>query len=78
MGSAGLLHPIMPFVTEQVWQGLNSLAPVRGLPEPTTAAESVCIAAWPRPMGWSDEAARQTVDHWYRGDQGDSQHEGRA
>ena len=33
-GLCRLLHPIMPFVTEQVWQGLNSLAPVRGLPEP--------------------------------------------
>ncbi len=26
-GLARLLHPIMPFVTEQVWQGLNNLAP---------------------------------------------------
>ena len=26
-GLCRLLHPIMPFVTEQVWQGLNSLAP---------------------------------------------------
>ena len=33
-GLCRLLHPIMPFVTEQVWQGLNGLAPVRGLPEP--------------------------------------------
>ena len=63
-GLCRLLHPIMPFVTEQVWQGLKSLAPVRGLPEPTTAAESVCIAAWPSPLGWSDETARQTVDQW--------------
>jgi valyl-tRNA synthetase len=63
-GLSRLLHPIMPFVTEQVWQSLNSLAPVRGLSEPTIAAESVCIAAWPRPIGWSDEAARQTVDYW--------------
>ena len=46
-GLCRLLHPIMPFVTEQVWQGLNSLAPVRGLPEPRAAEESVCIAAWP-------------------------------
>ena len=63
-GLCRLLHPIMPFVTEQVWQGLNSLAPVRGLPEPKAAVESVCIAAWPSPLGWSDETARQTVDQW--------------
>jgi valyl-tRNA synthetase len=49
-GLCRLLHPIMPFVTEQVWQALNGVAPRR--PDPTTlriepAAESVCIAAWP-------------------------------
>ena len=63
-GLCRLLHPIMPFVTEQVWQGLNSLAPVRGLPEPKAALESVCVAAWPSPLGWSDLTARQTVDQW--------------
>ncbi len=59
-----LLHPIMPFVTEQVWQGLASLAPVRGLPAPRIAEESVCVAAWPNPLGWSDATARQTVEQW--------------
>jgi valyl-tRNA synthetase len=54
----------MPFVTEQVWQGLNALAPQRGLPEPERAAEGVCIAAWPRRLGWRDETARQTVAVW--------------
>ncbi len=63
-GLCRLLHPIMPFVTEQVWQGLNSLAPMRGLPEPKAAQESVCVAAWPSPLGWSDLTARQTVDQW--------------
>jgi valyl-tRNA synthetase len=51
-------------VTEQVWQSLNILAPMRGLTEPAPAVESVCIAAWPRPTGWSDPAARQTVEYW--------------
>jgi valyl-tRNA synthetase len=41
-----LLHPIMPFVTEQIWQALNQVAPRRGL-VPRDAEESVCIAAWP-------------------------------
>jgi len=59
-----LLHPIMPFVTEQVWQGLNGLAPVRGLPEPNDAMESVCVAAWPRPLGCPDETARGIVELW--------------
>ena len=63
-GLCRLLHPIMPFVTEQVWQGLNDLAPVRGFLEPKAADESVCIAPWPTPLGWPDETARQTVDQW--------------
>jgi valyl-tRNA synthetase len=63
-GICRLLHPIMPFVTEQVWQGLAELAPARGLPGPIAAPESVCIAEWPRPVGFSDEAARTTVELW--------------
>jgi valyl-tRNA synthetase len=63
-GLCRLLHPIMPFVTEQVWQSLNALAPLRGLPRPVAPSESVCIAAWPASIGWSDPAAKRTVDQW--------------
>ncbi|QDV34338.1 valine--tRNA ligase [Tautonia plasticadhaerens] len=62
-----LLHPIIPFVTEQVWQALNQVAPRRKDPvalaaEP--AAESVCVAPWPTfpdSWGWpqSDEWVAQ-------------------
>lgn len=43
-----LLHPMIPFLTEHVWQLLAGVAPERGLPEPTRAAESIMIAPWPR------------------------------
>jgi valyl-tRNA synthetase len=43
-----LLHPMVPFVTEEVWQHLGKLAPVRGLEELTPAAESIMIAPWPK------------------------------
>ncbi len=49
-GLCRLLHPIMPFVTEQVWQALNQVAPRRLNPASLTwenATESVCIAPWP-------------------------------
>ena len=42
-----LLHPIIPFITEEVWQRLAELAPERGL-EPTKATESVMVASWPK------------------------------
>jgi valyl-tRNA synthetase len=42
-----LLHPIVPFVTEEVWQQLAKYAPVRGLDDPQPAAESIMIADWP-------------------------------
>jgi valyl-tRNA synthetase len=44
-----LLHPMMPFLTEEVWQLLGQVAPKRGLDDPQEAGESVMIAAWPRP-----------------------------
>jgi valyl-tRNA synthetase len=48
-----LLHPVMPFVTESIWQALNEAAFERGLPHPEPAAESVMIAAWPNiPNNW--------------------------
>jgi valyl-tRNA synthetase len=42
-----LLHPMMPFLTEEVWQLLHAAVPERGLPFPAAAADSVCIAQWP-------------------------------
>ncbi|HTN76240.1 MAG TPA: valine--tRNA ligase, partial [Pirellulaceae bacterium] len=42
-----LLHPMMPFITEEVWQLLSKVAPQRGLTKPETASESIMIAAWP-------------------------------
>ncbi len=42
-----LLHPVAPFVTEEVWQRLAAIAPVRGLDDPRPAAESIMIAPWP-------------------------------
>lgn len=43
-----LLHPMVPFITEEVWQRLAELAPVRGL-DPQQAKETVMLAPWPQP-----------------------------
>jgi valyl-tRNA synthetase len=42
-----LLHPMIPFITEEVWQLLGRAAPERGLPAPAAASRSVMIADWP-------------------------------
>jgi valyl-tRNA synthetase len=43
-----MVHPIMPFVAESLWQALGEVAPERGLPAPERAAESVVVASWPK------------------------------
>jgi valyl-tRNA synthetase len=42
-----LLHPAMPFLSEEIWQRLAGAAPARGLESPVVPAESVMIAPWP-------------------------------
>ncbi|WP_428308580.1 valine--tRNA ligase [Lacipirellula sp.] len=46
-----LLHPMIPFLTEEVWQLFGQVVEDRGLEAPGSqgrkASESVCIADWP-------------------------------
>ncbi len=42
-----LLHPIIPFITEEIWSHLGKLAPARGLTEPKEAEPSLIAAQWP-------------------------------
>ncbi len=64
-GLCRLLHPIVPFLTESIWQALGRVAPVRGLPEPRAAVESVCVAPWPTfPDTWIDPEAEAVVAQW--------------
>ncbi|HMC88248.1 MAG TPA: class I tRNA ligase family protein, partial [Gemmataceae bacterium] len=57
-----LVHPIMPFVAESIWQALADAAFERGLPNPDPASESVTIAPWPRlPEQWQDPAMEQRI-----------------
>jgi valyl-tRNA synthetase len=54
-GILRLVHPVMPFVAESLWQALNEAAAERGLPTPRRAEESVVIARWPTyPSEWID------------------------
>ncbi|MGI9427276.1 MAG: class I tRNA ligase family protein, partial [Bythopirellula sp.] len=44
-----LLHPMIPFLTEEVWQLLGTVAPERGL-APSATTQSICIAPWPESL----------------------------
>ncbi len=51
-----LLHPIIPFLTEEVWQLLGEVAPQRGLDTPAKSTASIMIAPWPT----TDDRRRDT------------------
>ena len=42
-----LLHPMIPFLTEDVWHRLAEVAPSRGVDDIATAGESIMVAPWP-------------------------------
>jgi valyl-tRNA synthetase len=57
-----LVHPVMPFVAESIWQALGEAAFERGLPAPEPSAESVVIALWPSlPPSWADAAMEKRI-----------------
>ena len=57
-----LVHPVMPFVAESIWQALNESAFERGLPAPEPSSESVVIAPWPSlPSSWQDAAMEKRI-----------------
>ncbi|HEX6037206.1 valine--tRNA ligase [Longimicrobium sp.] len=48
-----LLHPVMPFITETVWQKL---------PRAAGAGDALMVARWPEPRAdWEDEAAERAI-----------------
>ncbi len=43
-----LLHPMIPFITEEVWQMFAKIVPKRGISSSATPAESIMTAEWPQ------------------------------
>jgi len=61
----GLLHPFVPFITEDIFQKLNEIAPVRklkGIIE-LEKSDAIVIAQWPKPLeNLIDEDAENQID----------------
>lgn len=59
-----LLHPMMPFVTEAIWECLNDAAPERGVPEPQAATKFAMTAPWPEanPADHDESIERQFAE----------------
>ena len=48
-----LMHPITPFITEEIWQNLAKICPKRGYSEAVDASPSLITASWPElPEAW--------------------------
>jgi valyl-tRNA synthetase len=60
-----LMHPIMPFVTEEIWQHLGAVAPRRGLQVAEPAEPLLVRAAWP-PLHpeWMAPAIETQFEHF--------------
>lgn len=57
-----LLHPFVPFLTETLWERLNTLAPRRGVESEFAGSEMLVHAAWPTSQtSWRDDAVEANV-----------------
>ena len=55
------LHPLMPFITEEIWQ---RVAPLAGVAK--TVDMTVMTASWPQAAEWSRDTAAETDVEWIK------------
>jgi valyl-tRNA synthetase len=55
------LHPLMPFITEEIWQRVAPLAGVN-----PTSEKTIMTAAWPRAVDWARDPAAETDVEWIK------------
>jgi len=52
-----LFHPIVPFITEALWERLHQQCPERGLQTSVSSEDLLAVSAWPEPqLEWEDES----------------------
>ena len=58
-----LLHPFVPFITEELWGSLREFASERGIDQPLEDSELLCLARWPQPESrFRDEELEASFD----------------
>ncbi len=57
--SLRLLHPFMPFITEEIWQKL-----ILHLPQDEARPDSLMVAPYPTPKRFIDTQAEEDMDEW--------------
>jgi valyl-tRNA synthetase len=55
-----LLHPLMPFITEEIWQRVAPLLPGAA----PAASPSIMLSAWPNPADFAPDAAAERDLRW--------------
>ena len=58
-----LLHPLIPFITEAIWEKLGEQAPARGIDRPLRVPPMLIHAPWPQARAeWRDAALEDRFD----------------
>ena len=59
-----LLHPMVPFITERLWETLGEIVPRRGLEQELPANSLLTLAQWPEsPSGWKNETLEAQINN---------------